>query len=691
MSLGSYVWRKCRSPITHLIVTPKDILPALRARHPLSLVSQTQDEIQTLLEWQGLSNITHQGRRYYHLSSKSEDTKQGQNASSTQCRLHPVARQPKTRHERPSRHVSKPLSQTPHFVSTLAHPDPAHSKDHKKHSGCVQRVNPLNRFIQRHREFKDHIRKDLIKERFPWSQDWHEPFELLKRYYKAEGEEQVECRPPAGGFKPPKISRQIPVDQIPEPLEWSIVTFEKYVKDLDTSTLNRLVQRQIYGFGKSHVTAVATIFEKLFQSADMKGFLSARACNTALAFFYKHGMVSKARALYTRMESLHMQIEPETFDLVLRGSAANKDLYSYTYHLQRMIERKVNLTPKTWSSLLMAVDSSDARAAIVQSMRDRKLLDRFSTMKDVVNLTIRDEVGTHIDRCNGMSTFFQDMDTRYSKGWLTISGASKILDEVGMRRSAQEAFELLKEIRQRVPTLNDVALNTLLTYCCESRAHQLAIDVVDYFEDKEGINPGQKVYEVLFRQAWRSRLYNFSRVIWRTACMDAAVTFPMQKLVMESLIFQTPDGPDCQPRSRADIWKTAAGKVIVGIGIAAKEGQPDEIQHPGMNSSAPVQYPRDGNQILPAHLEQLMDDTKVPRPKYERLRSAKALLDNDLAAFRNYRMQGKFVPLLREALAMDRDWTKHNWREKSTQFKCSNAIGVMEERTSAANNHIYPR
>lgn len=702
MSLGSYVFRKRRSSVGHLVVTSSDALPAVQVHHALLLLYQTQNEIQLLLQKRRPSNIETRGHRSYCLHTKAKDTKQDENDDSTLCPtvthgpwLPPVARQPVPSLEKQPQQIPKIQPQTPQVVSAIAPKGqtPLPGNDNRK--GCVHELSPPNRFIRQHRDFKDHRRRTLRMGGFR-SQDWQEPFEMLKRYYSAKEEEKVVARAIAGhpraswsNFQKP--IRQVGVDQVPKPLVWSVVTFTKYVEDLAMSRVDRLVQRQIYGKGKSHVTAVATIFESIFQDESMKGFLTARACNFALGFFYRHGMGVKARALYTRMENLHMQIEPETFNIMLCGSAAEKDLYIYTYNLRNMIKRRFSLNSRTWSSLLMAVDSSEARASIAKEMRARKLLDRFSTMRDVLSLTIRDEVASHLDRRNEMSTFFQGMDSRYPPGWLTVSGANIILDEVGLRQSALKAFELLTEIRQRVPRLGNVALNTLLTHCRQHRAHDLAIDVIEYFETKQGTSLGQKEYGSLFRQAWSGRLYNFCRVIWRSACMDAAVTFAMQRLVMESLTFENPERSDSQPRSSAHIWKNAAGKLIVGVGIAAKEDRPDEVQHPGSNAPTTMQNLGDNTESLSAHLEQLMDDTNAPRPRSELLRSAQALLDNDFVAYKKYRRERALIPLLREALAMDREWTKLKWKEKSTQFKCRNAIAVKERTTGPAHPTLVRR
>lgn len=698
MSLGSYLYRNRRSSIGHLIVTPRDILPALRARRLPTIHNLTQPELLYLLPRWRLSKISCPGFRSYSVVSRAKkDQRYGNEGSILRPKstsvdtlsLRSEAPPPGANLRKQSTHISKILPGTKEFVSMLTDPGQALSNEPEKQSVHVQRVDAVNKRLRNNRERKNLIRITRRK-KGSWSQDWQIPLELLKQHYKAETREQArKGRPRAVWFSTRKKIHQVRADRIPKPQDWSLVAFQHYVEDLTSSTVDRLMQRQIYGIGESHVIAVASVLERLFLDTDTKRFLSPKACNVALHFFYKHAMLSKARFLYTRMEDLHIGNQPETFDVMLQGSAANKDLHNFTFHLQNMIERACSPTSKTWSSLLMAVDSSEARAVIVQAMRARKLLNRYSTMRKVVDLIIRDEVAKHLDGCNEMSTFFTNMDARYAPGWLTISAANSMLDEVGMRRSASEAFEVLQEIGRRITTLDCVSLRTLLTHCLEIRAHDLAIDVLDYFEVKYGIRPGQNEYDLLFKQAWRGRFYNFARVVWRSACMEAAVTFKMQKLVMESLTFKAPDRSNTQPKSRAEIWKAAAGKVIVGIELAAKEDNPGEAQNPDTTFLSPIQNLSDGRQNLSAHLEQLMDDTKVLRKTLSPLRSTKALLSSDLAAFKTYRMKSQLTSLLREALALDREWAKGNWRDISTTWKCRNAITVGVRAQGPAQEVLF--
>ena len=698
MSLESYVSRNGRSLIGYLIVTPRDILPAFRLCHFPVAQNPIQPELLVLLPGWRVSKVNCLGSHSYSAVSRAKETQPDGNEGSIlrftstsvdTLWLRSEAPQPGAGLRKQSTHISKTHTSTKDLVSTLTDSGQALSNEPGRQSAHIQRVDAVSKRLQNHRERKNLIRTTR-KKKGSWSHDWQIPLKLLKQHYKAEIEEQaLKGRPRAVWFNNRNIIRQVRADQIARPQVWSLMAFHHYVEDLTSSTVDRLMQHQIYGSGESHVIAVASVLERLFLDVDMKRFLSPKACNVALHFFYKHAMLSKARFLYTRMEDLHLEIEPETFNVMLRGSASNKDLHNFTFHLQNMVKRAYSPTSKTWSSLLMAVESSEARAVIVQAMRARKLLNRYSTMREVVDLTIRDEVVKHLDGCNEISTFFTSMDTRYPPGWLTVSAANSMLDEVCMQRSALKAFGVLQEIDRRVPTLDRVSLNTLLTHCREIRAHDLAIDVLDYFEVNHGISPRQKEYDNLFKQAWRGRLYNFARVIWRSACLEAAVTFAMQKLVIKSLTSKAPGRSNFQPMSRAEIWKAAAGKVIIGIEIAAKEDNPDEAQTPGIAFPTHVQDFGDERRNPSAHHEKVMDDAKVIRPTLSPLRSAKALLGSDLAAYKTYGMKGKLTPLLREALALDREWAKGNWRDTTTTWKCRNAIVVGVRAKGAAQDVLF--
>ena len=689
MSLGSYVYRKGRPSIGHLIVIPRGILPTLRACHLSVSTHQSNCERQVLLQRCRLHSINCLGYRSYSVTTEAKEAQQDRNDCPTlrptfsdSLRLPSTANQPAANFGKQPQHIAKK-------EPSLASPDQALPNELGKHSGYVQQVDRLNRKHRLSREHRDHGRNELRK-KGSWSQDWQVPLELLKQHYKPEHKEQaVKGRPRAVWSDSQQIVCQVRVDQIPRPQYWSLVTFRNYVDDLARSTVDRTMRLQIYGAGESHAAAVANELERLFRDTYMTRFLSAKACDTGLAFFYKHGMFAKARALYTRMEDLRIEFEPETFNIILRGAAAQKDLHNYTFHLRHMIKRGFNPNRTTWSCLLMAVDSSEARATIVQAMRAKKLLNRFSTMRDVVKLTIRDEVAKHLESGNQMSPFFSDMDTRYAPGWLSVSAANVVLDEVGVRRPALEAFELLKEIRQRAPALDNVSLNTLLAHCRRSRAHELTIDVLDYFEVEQRLSPGQREYEVLFKQAWKSHLYNFARVIWRSACMEAAVTFKMQKFVMDSLTFKTPEWSKNQPKKRTDIWKATAGKVVVGIDLTTKEDNPDQVQYPDTIFPAIVQNLPAKKDKYSTRLERLMDDTDQRMPHAQVRQSAKGLIHHDLAAFKKYRRKRTLASLLREALATDREWARDNWKDVAVQRKRRNAVVVEVRTTGSAQRFRY--
>ena len=697
MSWGSYVYGKGRSSIGHLIAIPNDSLPALRPHQTCIQINQTRPEIQILLRVRRLPSTSYLHIRSYYVVSKPEGTQQVQHGCTTlrptgteHKWLLPMDNQPTASPTKRYQHVSTAISRAPHPVPTLEPPDQTPLEELREQSRSIPQGDSLKRRLQHHRELKD-LKKDFWRKNFTRSRDWQLPLSLLKRHYKAKHKELTVLGLHRAHWPNTRvIIRQVRATQIPRPQIWSVTRFRDYVEALTSSTVDRLVQRKIYRGKGSHVEAVANILDQLFRDTGMRSFLSIEACNIVLQFFYKHRMLPKARALVTHMEHLYPKLEPETFDIILRGSAACNDIGNYTYHLQNMIKRGCKPSPKTWTSLLMAVDSSKARKSIVQAMQERKLLKKSSIMRDVVQLTIRNDVANHLDDCEGMGAFFAAMDTRYAPGWLTVSAANAILDEVGIRQSAREAFELLEEISKRVSRLDQVTLNTLLSHCSHIRAHDLAIDVLDSFEVRHGIIPTQKEYEVLFKQAWRGRLYNFAKVVWRSACMDATMTFPMYKLVWKSLTFEMPDRPNLGPKSRANIWKAAAGKVVVGAGLAAKAHIDHEAPCLSTTLPEPMQNLNERTENIAAQSNHLTDNTKTPKQRPQLIPFTK-LLKNDLEAFGKYRMERKLAPLLREALAMDRQWAKGNWRDVSTEWKCRNSIVVGVQPAGLVHDGIVRR
>lgn len=527
---------------------------------------------------------------------------------------------------------------------------------------------------RKHKEHK-HFINERLKDRGITSQDWRIPLAVLEAHSSTgnvKSKEHLRARE-VWSMQRPKLC-QLHIDQIERPAIWTDFTFYNYVEDIAMSSVNRLIQRRFYAKGDSHTAAVSRRLEEIFKAPSSREFLSPRAFNVALSFFYKTCQVPKAMALFVYMEWLRMEIPPETVSIMLRGTATYKDLHNFTRLLRIFISRGIKPTASAWAALIQAVGSREGRATIIHRMRTRNLLDQRATMREIVRLVIREDIAKHLDDGLELASFLASMDAQYGTEWLSYTAGNIILYEVGQRKSILEAFETLEALMQCGLPVTVVTMNILLQLSSQERDHLFTIRILRFLLADRRIKPDGRTYEILFMQAWRSRLYNFARVVWTSACTEGLTTFKMQSIIKDNLLCNRPDTFGVSAESRAKIWSRSAAQVIAGTTQAEKL---DEIFHPNTWTTESTSKSRD---LATDGHDQLLDGLPMKglRLIETRRKALAALIAKDIAMAGRYHLKEHFFSLLSKALELDRSWMQSRaWKERSPQWKRENALVIQ--------------
>ncbi|KAI9813224.1 MAG: hypothetical protein M1827_004166 [Pycnora praestabilis] len=451
-----------------------------------------------------------------------------------------------------------------------------------------------------------------------------------------------------------EVKPQLRADKIPRPEIWTVKGFADYVDDLCGSHVSRLRHRQLYPAGETHVRLIRRIIRKLFLETYYEDFVSIRAFNAALTFLYKHMMVPTARMLFVKMESLKLEMVPETFNIMLRGAAGSKDLVNFTFVLRLMIKRGFRPNGGTWAALLMALESKEVQWHILEHMEAMNLLHDRGTMKDIVALIIPGNFLIHLGAGKDVQAYISGLDTRFGRAWLSVSAANSMLSALGQRGFLTQALVLLDVMCSRDILPNVVSLNALLTLCLDDKMEGMAFQLVQWFDDQHGIEPDEDTYDILFKLAWRSRSYNVCRTVWWYACLDGAASFKMQKTVKKSLQGYS----STLVVTEVTMWKITAGKVIAGIELSKSNCS---------SSDAAISLLQPDSQVGMSHG---IDWAQMRH-------SGKEIIRNDLAAAQRYKSLRPFPYMLGEALALDRRWTTENmWSRASLSWKLEHAIKI---------------
>ncbi|KAK0517049.1 hypothetical protein JMJ35_000204 [Cladonia borealis] len=632
--------------------------------------STTRAFLYRLLEQSTVSQWIH--RQYLHSSVVLDegDVQQADSTSIIQCAETPNSQSPPTFRVNQIENITK-IVLSEEQRNRKPYTDQIATLPRLNSGGSPKDENEKALVFGKHQADKQLINQRL-KDKGRLSYDWRIPLRQLEQaaassmgnqYLKSYISAEYRIRRMAQG--PSQYSAQL-AREVPRPAVWSEATLYYYVvKIADTQK----TQRHVPGFRKrkhldmsSNKADITRIFEDLFYDDSVKTFMSSEACNAALRFFYVHGMISKARALFSRMESLQLDIPSATFNVMLRGAALNRDLHNFTYLLQRMIQRGFRPDDDTWVSLLIAVDSKEIRAIVAHKMRERNVILSPGSTKAVAELMIPNEVDLHLGGGHDHSTFVDHMDIRYGTQWLNTRIVNKILYEMG-KRGCTNGLGLLKQIKQRSFVPDDVTMNTLLRLCPQPSLYHDAIEVLKFFDCQFRMGPGDQVYETLLNMAWNGGLLNWARVVWRSACIDGHVNFHTRLRVFQSLLdhnlreLSSSDKVGSRDnQGRGQIFRRLAGYFVVGV----RRPQTAELAKLG-EALWVSDFDSKNSSVIRARLQVQSD-----------LRNAKLC-----------RLKVPLHELLRQALELDLKWRAEGfWKNEDRQRKLQDGIQVEVEHIS---------
>ncbi|MCJ1287846.1 hypothetical protein MMC26_007198 [Xylographa opegraphella] len=498
------------------------------------------------------------------------------------------------------------------------------------------------------------FRTAITKYTGSWSYDWRLAFLELKQHYETHG--TTITKPPLVIYNistDPSKNCPIRAQDIPRPKIWSSSTFTVHVKKLAQSKVSRLMHRHLYRKQTTHTDAVHTAIMLLFEDESLRPYMTTEAFNIALSFCYKNSNISSARKLFNIMDDTQVIISTETFNVMLRGAATRNDLHSFTYLLKVMTRRGVSPNGHTWVVFLKAIKDRRAQLLVVRFMREAGMLKDAAMLRSVVRQIVEVELSDHLAGGKDLESFVSLMDSRYGTDWISIRSGNQMCYILGKNGLGSQAVIVLRVMVDRGCQPNNVTLHILLGYCRSLRQPQRAIELLRLFKSQYNVSPGQGEYDGLFMLAWRSKLINCCRVTWRVACLEAAVSYRMQKLVLHSLVRNTPE----HPRTATERLFKTAGKVIVGIDIRSSPNS--EKSDPGWR------------------IKELLSQYSFTGEDRERsLSLAKQMIARDLGAMRRYKLAGNFIDLFAEALVLDRSWHNQDILQKPTTWKIQHAIHV---------------
>ncbi|KAI9823244.1 MAG: hypothetical protein M1819_001373 [Sarea resinae] len=506
------------------------------------------------------------------------------------------------------------------------------------------------------------------------------------------------------------LERQIRADRIPRPEKWTVVSFADYVERLARSEVSVSMHRHLYAEGETHKELVAKLLKDLLGDPQNKPYISIQAFNSALSFFVSHNMIAAARLLFVKMDLQQIGLTTETFNILIRGAAAAKDLHNFTFLLRLMIKRGIKPNGATWVAFLMAIETKEVKKHVIKSMYSKGLLQDISIVQDVMVQTIPDHFSTFLDsqqqqsgegesnsievrdKNNHVLEFVKQIDSVFHQSWLTVYSSNCLLNILGYRGLLSQCLSLIELMHKRNISPDVVSLNTLLAHCLHHHNANGAVELTRLLTSPPyNIVLDDTSYDLLFMLAWRLGFHNMSRVAWAYACVAGAVSNRMLRKVAASLALARSSASDVRDEGDKREEENDKG--------STSESDPASVSFTQFFAEA---FPRDAGLIVAGAtsptvptLKPKLTSTSIStrirttesnssptsfsatpskyRPNHDPHVAA------DLAAVLTRRPTRPFTELLEEALKRDRQWRYHSktWQlAKSAQWRRDNALDV---------------
>ena len=420
----------------------------------------------------------------------------------------------------------------------------------------------------------------LLQDKSYLSYDWRVPLKLLKRYYRADKDVTPTKRDlirerACGAIR----SGDFLADTVPEPEHWSQGTFYRYVHDLahfqpPPSPVSRALGLRRQRRGPHTIPEIGETLYDLFHRTELKQCLTLETCEVAMWFFTKHYMLSKARALFIRMEDLQMAIPTSTINILMRAAAHEKDLHTYCWLLNLMIKRGFSPNAETCVIFVQCIERIAVKRLLIREMAKLSILNRPAIRKSMIITTVKEDVISFVSGKGEPRDFLYRMRLKHGPEWLSRRTGNIILNEVSKYVSLEAGLQLLEPLKRHGFSPDHVTLSTFLDQSLQIGSLPLAAQVLETFDTNWNLQPGRYAHERLFLYAWRRGYLNVIRVIWISACLQGFVTYPMQAKVFYSLrlsaskywpAYHSPRRPTRQPSKSANVFRSLMGKFIIGL------------------------------------------------------------------------------------------------------------------------------
>ncbi|KFY23589.1 hypothetical protein V493_05771 [Pseudogymnoascus sp. VKM F-4281 (FW-2241)] len=445
-------------------------------------------------------------------------------------------------------------------------------------------------------------------------------------------------------------------DSISKPKQLTQKSLESYIRSLTRIKMTSPLHKMLYRKEEDHINIVTQRLLEVFAYKECMDVMTITGLNEAVSYLTKHGRVAATREIFDRARKTEFPVTTETFNIVLRGSAKTHNINTFAAVLGVMINSGYRPNSGTWRAFMMVLRNPKAILNVFEAMQERGLFHEEGLLTDVCEVLLPHEMTFCLNKNQLVAPFIEHMMSRYGSGWLSLSGANKVLEELGKRGLLTECWSLVDYMVEHDVPPNAITINTILAHSMDAMEFRDNIKALDRISVPARFRPDGTTYEILFKLAWRWRLYSTARVIWQRACLDACARYELRKRVTTSLhsafLFQSTidpslPGPSAPPDS---MWDLTAGLFVVfEINPPAPQ---DESESPLTLWKAHDEH---HGEINPPAAR---DESESPLTTWKAYHHAVETVKSEVMMFKEWQPRGSFTKLLVASVDTDRDAAK---------------------------------
>ncbi|KAI1825256.1 hypothetical protein F4861DRAFT_502187 [Xylaria intraflava] len=349
-------------------------------------------------------------------------------------------------------------------------------------------------------------------------------------------------------------------DLIARPTVWNRYTFAQYVSRLVLGRVPTYLHKSLYSVGPDHQTTVIDILTQILTAEELRSAVSVSALNMALRFILSRGPAFRPAAwtIFNQAEQLRLPLDAETFHIFLVSASTAGDLESFNSTLRAMQRKGHYVRSETWGAFISMIQNPQVKYYTMKRMKSRGLFRLEYILQEVG----RQNVMINLERRFHEGMRFEDVldtqDKRYGPGWLNTITLNKMLDLLGAQGNLSACHELLGLAEKDGRVRPDIyTLNTMLSH---TRVIPMKIALLSRWPH---LSPDSVAYQQMFQTAWKARLPNMLRVIWRYAVFANETTSQMRHNLTKLLY---PSRDPSNKRVFLDAWKD----VILGRSEVAR-------------------------------------------------------------------------------------------------------------------------